>query len=141
MASGDIYVQVTASQRPGGKSRSVIVLVPDSVRQSFESAEQSKRLEENAIAQRLAEPFAKHVCFLTLALLCTVDGLAQMPNPYGPPINLENAKKLAVPAVAEATRNGWMIAVAVVDPAGNLVYFEKMDNTQFASAEISIQKA
>jgi glc operon protein GlcG len=66
---------------------------------------------------------------------------AQMPNPYGLPINLENAEKLAVPAIAEATRNGWTIAVAVVDPAGTLVYFEKMDNTQFASAELAIEKA
>jgi uncharacterized protein GlcG (DUF336 family) len=33
------------------------------------------------------------------------------------------------------------IAVAVVDPAGTLVYFEKMDNTQFASAELAIEKA
>jgi hypothetical protein len=60
MASGDIYVQVTASQRAGGKSRSVVVLVPDSVRQSFESAKQSRQLEANAIAQKLAEPFARY---------------------------------------------------------------------------------
>jgi|SRR5690349_15065278 hypothetical protein len=60
MASSDIYVQVTASQRSGGRSRSVLVLVPDSVRQSFQSAGESKRLEENAIAQKLAEPFAKY---------------------------------------------------------------------------------
>ena len=64
-----------------------------------------------------------------------------MPNPYGPPINLENAKRFAVPALAEAAKNGWTMAVAVVDPGGNLVYFEKMDNTQLGSVEVAIEKA
>jgi hypothetical protein len=59
MASGDIYVQVTASG-PVGKSRSVIVLVPRSAREPFQEAGQYKRLDENAIAQKLAEPFAKY---------------------------------------------------------------------------------
>ncbi len=55
--------------------------------------------------------------------------LAQMPNPYGLSISLENAKKAITPALAEATKNNWAMAVAIVDPAGNLVYYEKMDNT------------
>ena len=59
MASGDIYVQVTASGA-AGKSRSVIVLIPRSAREPFEEAGQHKRLDENAIAQKLAEPFAKY---------------------------------------------------------------------------------
>ena len=33
--------------------------------------------------------------------------IAQMPNPYGAPIGLENAKKAAVAAVAEASKNHW----------------------------------
>jgi hypothetical protein len=60
MAYGEIYVQVTASERSGGKSRSVIVLVPAFARQSFESAGHSNQLDEKAIAQKLAEPFAKY---------------------------------------------------------------------------------
>jgi glc operon protein GlcG len=67
--------------------------------------------------------------------------LAQMPNPYGAPISLENAKKAAVPALAEAEKNHWSMAVAVVDPSGNLVYYEKMDNTQLGSANVAIDKA
>ena len=66
-------------------------------------------------------------------MLCALPGaLAQMPNPYGLSITLENAKKAAMPALAEATKNNWSMAVAVVDPAGNLVYYEKMDNTLLA---------
>ena len=67
--------------------------------------------------------------------------LAQMPNPYGLSITLENAKKATLPALAEAAKNNWLIAVAVVDPAGNLVYYEKMDNTQLGSANVSLDKA
>jgi len=67
--------------------------------------------------------------------------LAQMPNPYGVPISLENAKKAAAPALAEAEKNHWNMAVAIVDPAGNLVYYEKMDNTQLGSANVAIEKA
>ena len=66
---------------------------------------------------------------------------AQMPNPYGPPITLEVAKKVAAPALAEASKNNWAMAVAVVDPSGNLVYYEKMDNTQLGSAHVSVEKA
>jgi glc operon protein GlcG len=67
--------------------------------------------------------------------------VAQMPNPYGLPISLENAKKAAAPALAEAAKNNWNMAVAIVGPAGNLIYYEKMDNTQLGSAEVCIDKA
>ena len=39
---------------------------------------------------------------------------AQMPNPYGAPISLENAKKAAAPAIAEARKNNWTMAVSIV---------------------------
>lgn len=64
-----------------------------------------------------------------------------MPNPYGPPISVEAAKKAAAAALAEAVKNHWIMAVAVVDPNGTLVYYEKMDNTQLGSAQVSIDKA
>jgi glc operon protein GlcG len=70
-----------------------------------------------------------------------VSAVAQMPNPYGLPISLENARKVAAPALAEAAKNNWNVAVAIVDPGGNLVYYEKMDNTQLGSANVSIDKA
>ncbi len=60
---------------------------------------------------------------------------------YGPPIALENAKKAAAAGIAEARKNNWNMAVAIVDMAGYLVYFERMDNTQFGSIELAIEKA
>jgi glc operon protein GlcG len=65
----------------------------------------------------------------------------QMPNPYGPPITLENAKKSAAAALAEARKNNWTMALAIVDPSGTLVYYEKLDNTQIGSAQVAISKA
>jgi uncharacterized protein GlcG (DUF336 family) len=63
------------------------------------------------------------------------------PQPYGFPIPLEAAKKVAAPALAEAVKNNWAMAVAVVDTAGDLVYFEKMDATQAGSVTVAIDKA
>ena len=66
---------------------------------------------------------------------------AQMSNPYGAPISVDNAKKAAAAALAEAVKNHWTMAVAVVDPNGTLIYYEKMDNTQIGSADVAIDKA
>src|SRR3979409_903444 len=63
------------------------------------------------------------------------------PVPYGETINLEQAKLVADAAMAEAKKNNWFMAITVVGPAGDLVYFEKMDNTQYASVTISQQQA
>jgi uncharacterized protein GlcG (DUF336 family) len=73
--------------------------------------------------------------------LSAATAAAQLPNPYGAPINGDNAKKVAAAALAEARRNGWTMAAAVVDPAGDLVYFEKLDGTQAASVNIAVDKA
>ncbi len=61
--------------------------------------------------------------------------------PYGLSINLETAKKVTATAVAEAQKNNWKMAVAIVDPGGYLVYFEKMDGTQTGSVALAIEKA
>ena len=79
------------------------------------------------------------VVMFAIGALQTVRG--QMPNPYGLSITVDDAKKAAAPALAEAAKNNWKVAVAIVDPAGTLVYYEKMDNTQLASANVAIDKA
>ena len=62
-------------------------------------------------------------------------------QPYGLAIPLEHAKIAAAPALEEARKNDWAMAVAIVDTGGALVYFEKMDHTQIASATVAIAKA
>src|SRR6185436_12198481 len=74
-------------------------------------------------------------------VLSAVSARAQLPNPYGASITLENARKAATVALAEARKNGWAMAAAVVDQAGDLVYYEKLDGTQAASANIALEKA
>lgn len=62
-------------------------------------------------------------------------------QPYGAPISLADAKKAAAAALAEATKRGWPMCITIVDPHGELVYFEKMDDCQYASITISQTKA
>ena len=61
--------------------------------------------------------------------------------PYGEPIKLEQAKKAADAALADATKRGWPMCIAVVAPSGDLVYFVKMDDCQYASIAIAQHKA
>jgi glc operon protein GlcG len=64
------------------------------------------------------------------------------PPPYGAPISLDDAKKAAAAAVAEVGKAGSLPdAIAIVDPSGFLVYFERMENTQLGSVEFAIDKA
>jgi glc operon protein GlcG len=72
----------------------------------------------------------------------TVGASAQDKRPdYGTAVNAAGAKKIAAGVLAECQKNGWNVAVAVVDNHGFLVYFERMDNTQTASMDIAIGKA
>jgi uncharacterized protein GlcG (DUF336 family) len=63
------------------------------------------------------------------------------PPPYGETISIDQAKKVAAAAEAEARKNNWAMCISVVAPSGDLVYFERMDNCQFASINISQHKA
>ena len=56
-------------------------------------------------------------------------------------ISLEDARKAAAAAAVEAKKNKWPMAIAVVDDGGHLVYFERIDGTQFGSVDIAIGKA
>jgi len=77
---------------------------------------------------------------LTLALFAAVAAAQDRP-PYGPPIGIEQAKKIGAGALAEAQKNKWRVAIAVVDNHGMLVYYEKMDDTQTGSVQVAIDKA
>ena len=89
----------------------------------------------------MSRTFSRTLLIIATLIIVGSDALAQMPNPYGAPITLENAKKAAAPALAEAKKNNWAMAVSIVDIAGNLVYFEKMDGTQTGSVNVAIEKA
>jgi glc operon protein GlcG len=83
----------------------------------------------------------KHYLFAAAALFaCAIPATSQTMS-YGPNISIETAKKIAVPAIAEARKNNWNMAIAIVDTAGDLVYFEKMDDTQVGSVQVAQSKA
>ncbi len=79
---------------------------------------------------------------VAVALLAPMSWLAsaQVPS-YGPNIKLEQARKIIAAGQVEAKKNSWPVAIAVVDTAGNLVAFERMEDTQTASLEVSQDKA
>ena len=81
----------------------------------------------------------KLLCALLVSLLALP--LFAQSEQYGTPINADLAKKAAAAAIAEARKNNFAMAIAIVDPNGFLVYFEKMDNTQNGSVNIALDKA
>jgi glc operon protein GlcG len=63
------------------------------------------------------------------------------PPTYGPPITLEQAKKVAAAAESEARKNGWDVFIAIVDSGTNLVFLERLDDAQLGSLHVAQQKA
>lgn len=80
------------------------------------------------------------VAFL-IAVGLAASAVAQAPMPYGAPISLEQAKKVLAGAEAEARKNNWPVAIAIVDGSGFLVAFARLDNTQLGSVEVALGKA
>ena len=86
---------------------------------------------------------------LGAALFIGIEAWSQQPptppmpptTAYGAPITLEQAKKAADAAEAEAKKRNMNMAIAVVEPSGDLVYFRRMDGTQYASIKIAQDKA
>ena len=67
----------------------------------------------------------------------------QMPFdiPYGITIDLDTAHKAIMAAAAEAKKNNWKMAIAVVGPAGQPIAHATTDGTQYASVDIAQAKA
>ncbi len=83
---------------------------------------------------------AKIMLGLALALSAGLASAQERP-PYGNPITVEQAKKIAAGALAESKKNNWRMAISIVDNHGFPVYFERMDDTQTASVQIALDKA
>ncbi len=78
---------------------------------------------------------------VAMTLVAAVPASAQQPAGYGAPISLDAAKKAMAVAEAEATKNNWQVAIAIVDTTGSLVMLVKLDSTQTASVAIAEGKA
>ncbi len=61
--------------------------------------------------------------------------------PYGAPISLADARKVAAAAQAEAAANGWLIVTTIVEPNGQVVLNEKMDGAAYSALDVAGRKA
>jgi glc operon protein GlcG len=89
--------------------------------------------------------FAICAALLTGAQASAQQPVATPPLPpafsYGAPITLEQAKKVAAAAEAEAKKRDMIMAIAIVEPSGDLVYFQRMDGAQYAAIKNAQSKA
>ena len=86
----------------------------------------------------------KSIASLALALALLVPSAlaqAQAPPAYGPAITLDQAKKVMAGAEEEARKNNWPVVIAILDSGGNLVMLQRLDNAQWGSVQIAIDKA
>jgi glc operon protein GlcG len=58
-----------------------------------------------------------------------------------PCLTSADANKLMAACLAEAEKNKWNVAVAILDDGGHLLAFQRMDGTGAISAEVAIGKA
>jgi len=56
-------------------------------------------------------------------------------------LTLDDAKVIAAGAEAEARRNGWPVVIVIVDDGGHLLYLQRLDDAQFGSINVAIEKA
>ncbi|MBP6057988.1 MAG: heme-binding protein [Nitrosomonas sp.] len=56
-------------------------------------------------------------------------------------LTLDDAKKIAAGAEAEAKRNEWPVVIVIVDDGGHLLHLQRLDNTQYGSINVAIEKA
>jgi glc operon protein GlcG len=64
------------------------------------------------------------------------------PRPdYGPPISLAQARQVAAAAEAESLKLGQHQVIAIVEPSGDLVYFERPEGTSYAHIQLAQSKA
>ena len=56
-------------------------------------------------------------------------------------LTLDDVKRIAAAAESEALQNQWPVVIAIVDDGGHLLYLQRLDNTQFGSVTVAIEKA
>jgi len=86
--------------------------------------------------KRIPGKFAGVLMAITLT---AVSGFAQLADKKA--LTLSTAKQIAAAAEAEATSNKFTMVICILDEGGNLMYLERMDDSQLASVQIAQGKA
>jgi glc operon protein GlcG len=97
------------------------------------------------MVRMLALACAVALCAMS-ALMSAIPALAQQTEssalpPYGPPITLDQAKRVMAAAELQAVENSWQVAITILDSGGNMVMFHKIDNAQLSAVTVSEGKA
>ena len=79
--------------------------------------------------------------FSQTAATTAAPAASTQPASYGAPISMEAAQALIARAVAAAEARHFHMAVAIVEPSGELVAFVRMDDTQYGSIYVAQKKA
>jgi len=58
-----------------------------------------------------------------------------------PVLTLEDAKRIAAAAEAEACANDWKVSIVIVDDGGHMLYMQRSHDTRFGSVETATAKA
>ena len=58
-----------------------------------------------------------------------------------PQLTLDDVKKIAAAAEAEALRNGWAVTIAIADDGGHLLWLQRLDGAAPVSSHIAPAKA
>jgi glc operon protein GlcG len=82
----------------------------------------------------------KPVARIAAVLLLTTSLFAAQPATRQV-LTLEIAKQIAAAAAAEAAANKWTVVISILDEGGNLMYLERIDDTQIASIQVAQEKA
>lgn len=78
------------------------------------------------------------LCAMAVAWPCWAQSV---PQGYGAPISLSEARALIDRGIAESSAQNLTMAFAVVEPSGELVAFARMDDAPYASIALAQQKA
>jgi glc operon protein GlcG len=76
----------------------------------------------------------RSTAFLMFALSAIPVSYAQQPAPYGAPLSLAQSQKIIDAAQAKAAAQGYLGAIAVVGPSGELINYRKLDGSGYAQA-------
>jgi glc operon protein GlcG len=120
--------------------RPLIVPSARRARRAAEEASQMIRMLALACALMLAAAWSWTCPWLTAPASAQQVEASGLP-PYGPPITLDQAKRVMAAAELEAAKNSWTVAVTILDSGGNMVMFHKVDNAQLSAIAVSQGKA
>lgn len=80
-------------------------------------------------------------CLTLLSTPAVAQSTPPTPSVYGAPISIEQAQAIIQRGLDEGARRGLPLAIAVVEPSGELVAFARMDGVPYGSIPLAQDKA